>query len=93
MQFHYIVFFFEAGQSSVQAAAPPPQVTVPPIGPDELPPPYTPPVPGAALSINCKVCQAIVSIDGKQHQNVVKCNVCREATVSCRITKHLKCSD
>ncbi|KAH3850889.1 type 2 phosphatidylinositol 4,5-bisphosphate 4-phosphatase-like isoform X2 [Dreissena polymorpha] len=56
----------------------PQSVTVPPIGPDELPPPYTPP--GASLSINCKVCQNIVPIDGKQNQNVVKCNFCNEAT-------------
>ncbi|WAR18793.1 PP4P2-like protein [Mya arenaria] len=60
---------------------PPQQVTVPPIGPDELPPPYTPMgAPGSSLSINCKVCQNIVCIDGKQHQNVVKCDVCKEAT-------------
>ncbi|KAL4234658.1 phosphatidylinositol-4 [Mactra antiquata] len=66
-----------------QGYAPPyqnPQVTVPPIGPDELPPPYTPSATGGALSINCKVCQAIVSIEGKQNQNVVKCQACNEAT-------------
>lgn len=69
-----------SGQPPPQPSAlPTQQVIVPPIGPDELPPPYTP-VPGMPLSINCKVCQAIVNIDGKQNQNVVKCTFCREAT-------------
>lgn len=65
-----------------QPAPYPQQVVVAPIGPDELPPPYTPTAPGASLSINCKVCQAIVCIDGRQNQNVIKCHVCHEATVS-----------
>ena len=73
----------------VQPSAPQQQVvTVPPIGPDELPPPYTPMAPGSQLMINCKVCQAAVNIDGKQNQHVVKCNVCNEATVS---IDHLAC--
>ena len=68
-------------QQSAGGPAPyPQQVVVPPIGLDELPPPYTPP--GASLSINCKVCQNVVCIDGRQNQNVVKCNFCNEATVS-----------
>ncbi|XP_060566364.1 type 2 phosphatidylinositol 4,5-bisphosphate 4-phosphatase-like [Ruditapes philippinarum] len=71
---------YSNGQPPPQPSAlPTQQVIVPPIGPDELPPPYTP-VPGMPLSINCKVCQAIVNIDGKQNQNVVKCTFCREAT-------------
>ena len=56
-------------------------VTVPPIGPDELPPPYTPTAMGGMPMINCKVCQAMVNIEGKQNQHVVKCTVCNEATV------------
>ncbi|XP_013417175.1 type 1 phosphatidylinositol 4,5-bisphosphate 4-phosphatase [Lingula anatina] len=52
-------------------------VTVPPIGPDELPPPYSP---AGIPTINCKVCQAPVSIEGKLHQHVVKCGACNEAT-------------
>ena len=63
---------------------PPPQeqqVTVPPIGPDELPPPYTPTAAGGVLMINCKVCQAMVSLEGKTNQHVVKCHICNEATV------------
>ena len=57
-------------------------VTVPPIGPDELPPPYTPSSHGGGPLINCKVCQSLINIEGKTHQHVVKCNVCNEATVS-----------
>ena len=57
-------------------------VTVPPIGPDELPPPYTPSPQGGIPMINCKVCQSMINIEGKTHQHVVKCNVCNEATVS-----------
>ncbi len=57
-------------------------VTVPPIGPDELPPPYTPSPSGGIPMINCKVCQSMINIEGKTHQHVVKCTVCNEATVS-----------
>ncbi|KAL3860166.1 hypothetical protein ACJMK2_010324 [Sinanodonta woodiana] len=53
---------------------------VPPIGPDELPPPYTPTVQGGMPMINCKVCQALINIEGKTNQHVVKCTVCQEAT-------------
>lgn len=71
----------EATAGSAQPSAPAQQiVTVPPIGPDELPPPYTPTVGGPMPMINCKVCQAMVNIEGKQNQHVVKCNVCNEAT-------------
>ncbi|CAL1544829.1 unnamed protein product [Lymnaea stagnalis] len=51
-----------------------------PIGADELPPPYTPTAQGGIPMINCKVCQAIISLEGKQHLFVVKCSVCNEAT-------------
>ena len=57
-------------------------VTVPVIGADELPPPYTPSPTGGIPMINCKVCQSMINIEGKTHQHVVKCNVCNEATVS-----------
>ncbi len=57
-------------------------VTVPPIHPDELPPPYTPSPQGGVPMINCKVCQAMINIEGKTHQHVVKCGICNEATVS-----------
>lgn len=30
--------------------------------------------------INCRVCQAMINIEGKQHLHVVKCSVCQEAT-------------
>ncbi|KAH9515741.1 Type 2 phosphatidylinositol 4,5-bisphosphate 4-phosphatase [Bulinus truncatus] len=50
------------------------------VGADELPPPYTPTLQGGIPMINCKVCQAIISLEGKQHLFVVKCSVCSEAT-------------
>merc|ERR1712038_566832 len=55
-------------------------VTVPPIGPDELPPPYTPSPQRGIPMINCKVCQSMINIEGKTNQHVVKCSVCNEAT-------------
>jgi len=54
---------------------------VPPIGPDELPPPYSPTSPGSIPTINCKVCQSLINIEGKTNQHVIKCSVCNEATV------------
>ncbi|OWK04306.1 hypothetical protein Celaphus_00016444, partial [Cervus elaphus hippelaphus] len=51
----------------------------------ELPPPYTAivsPDAGGAPVINCRVCQSLISLDGKLHQHVVKCTVCSEATSS-----------
>lgn len=57
------------------------EVTVPPIGPDELPPPYSATSPGNIPTINCKVCQSLINIEGKTSQHVVKCSVCNEATV------------
>ncbi|XP_076448919.1 type 2 phosphatidylinositol 4,5-bisphosphate 4-phosphatase-like [Babylonia areolata] len=62
------------------AGSPGAEVTVPPIGPDELPPPYTPTPQGGIPMINCRVCQAMINIEGKQHLHVVKCSVCQEAT-------------
>lgn len=51
-----------------------------PIGTDELPPPYTPTAQGGIPVINCKVCQAVLNLEGKQHLHVIKCSVCNEAT-------------
>ena len=57
------------------------EVSVPPIAPDELPPPYSPTPQGGIPMINCRVCQALINIEGKLHLHVVKCSVCQEATV------------
>lgn len=51
-----------------------------PVGPDELPPPYTPSSNGVPM-VTCRVCQAMIDISGKVDQHVVKCNQCNEATV------------
>ncbi|XP_059158772.1 type 2 phosphatidylinositol 4,5-bisphosphate 4-phosphatase-like isoform X2 [Physella acuta] len=64
--------YLQQGQSNEAATLP--------VGTDELPPPYTPTAQGGIPMINCKVCQAIISLEGKQHQFVVKCSVCNEAT-------------
>lgn len=53
---------------------------VSPVGPDELPPPYTPSSNGVPM-VTCRVCQAMIDISGKVDQHVVKCNQCNEATV------------
>lgn len=53
--------------------------TVPPIGPDELPPPYQQ---AGMPMVTCRVCQAMIDISGKREQHVVKCLECNEATVS-----------
>ena len=50
------------------------------VGPDELPPPYTPSSSGVPM-VTCRVCQAMIDISGKVDQHVVKCNQCNEATV------------
>ncbi|MPC09989.1 Type 2 phosphatidylinositol 4,5-bisphosphate 4-phosphatase [Portunus trituberculatus] len=52
---------------------------VSPVGPDELPPPYTPSSSGVPM-VTCRVCQAMIDISGKVDQHVVKCNQCNEAT-------------
>lgn len=49
----------------------------------EAPPPYSPlgsPESGSASIISCRVCQSLISVEGKIHQHVVKCGVCNEAT-------------
>lgn len=61
-------------------ASDPNYVTCPPIGPDELPPPYSPSPQGGTLMVNCRVCSAMIDISGKKDQHVVKCNSCSEAT-------------
>lgn len=50
------------------------------IGQDEQPPPYSPAV--VTSHINCRVCQAQISLEGRQHLHVIKCSNCNEATVS-----------
>ena len=57
---------------------------VSPVGPDELPPPYTPSSSGVPM-VTCRVCQAMIDISGKVDQHVVKCNQCNEATVRVRV--------
>lgn len=63
---------------------------------EEEPPPYSaydsktnpPPYHGASLEtggtliphINCRVCDSVVSVEGKLHLHVIKCNRCGEAT-------------
>ena len=53
-------------------------ITVPPMSVNELPPPYTPQ--GGLPMINCKVCQALINIEGRTNQHVIKCTICNEAT-------------
>jgi len=48
----------------------------------ELPPPYVPSGATGISSINCKVCRAVINLEGKASQLVVKCCSCNEATVS-----------
>lgn len=62
---------------------------VSPVGPDELPPPYTPSSNGVPM-VTCRVCQAMIDISGKVDQHVVKCNQCNEATV-CGSVIYLSC--
>ncbi|KPP68818.1 hypothetical protein Z043_112469, partial [Scleropages formosus] len=42
--------------------------------------PLTSPESGSAPVISCRVCQSLISVEGKIHQHVVKCGVCNEAT-------------
>ncbi|XP_076370754.1 type 1 phosphatidylinositol 4,5-bisphosphate 4-phosphatase-like [Tachypleus tridentatus] len=56
------------------------QVTISPIGPDELPPPYTPSPQSGVPMVTCRVCKSMIDISGKKEQHVVKCNNCNEAT-------------
>ncbi|AWP03651.1 Hypothetical protein SMAX5B_007171 [Scophthalmus maximus] len=60
-----------------------PSPTQPSVLLGEDPPPYSPltsPESGSAPVINCRVCQSLISVEGKIHQHVVKCGVCNEAT-------------
>lgn len=62
-----------------------PSPTQPSVLLGEDPPPYSPltsPESGSAPVISCRVCQSLISVEGKIHQHVVKCGVCNEATVS-----------
>lgn len=61
-----------------------PSPTQPSVLLGEDPPPYSPltsPESGSAPVISCRVCQSLISVEGKIHQHVVKCGVCNEATV------------
>lgn len=79
--FLYSLFF----SSSPCAGFPPfPSPTQPSVLLGEDPPPYSPltsPESGSAPVISCRVCQSLISVEGKIHQHVVKCGVCNEATV------------
>ncbi|KAK4291235.1 hypothetical protein Pmani_035921 [Petrolisthes manimaculis] len=55
------------------------ETSVSAVGPDELPPPYTPSPSGVPM-VTCRVCQAMIDISGKVDQHVVKCVQCNEAT-------------
>uniref|UniRef100_A0A3B4BBM6 Phosphatidylinositol-4,5-bisphosphate 4-phosphatase n=1 Tax=Periophthalmus magnuspinnatus TaxID=409849 RepID=A0A3B4BBM6_9GOBI len=60
-----------------------PSPTAPSVLLGEDPPPYSPlasPESGSAPVISCRVCQNLISVEGKTHQHVVKCGVCNEAT-------------
>ncbi|XP_023670474.1 type I phosphatidylinositol 4,5-bisphosphate 4-phosphatase-A-like [Paramormyrops kingsleyae] len=55
----------------------------PPLLPQDDPPQYSPiasPESSNAPMISCRVCQSLISVEGKIHQHVVKCGVCNEAT-------------
>lgn len=81
-----------------------PSTTQPSVLLGEDPPPYSPltsPESGSAPVISCRVCQSLISVEGKLHQHVVKCGVCNEATVAnlfsvylpaCLFRLRLKCS-
>lgn len=68
-----------------------PSPTQPSVLLGEDPPPYSPltsPESGSAPVISCRVCQSLISVEGKIHQHVVKCGVCNEATVRSRTTPY-----
>ncbi|KAI3374659.1 hypothetical protein L3Q82_021236, partial [Scortum barcoo] len=69
--------------SKPQSFAPFPGPAQPSVLLGEDPPPYSPltsPESGSAPVISCRVCQSLISVEGKIHQHVVKCGVCNEAT-------------
>ncbi|XP_074645595.1 type 1 phosphatidylinositol 4,5-bisphosphate 4-phosphatase-like isoform X2 [Tubulanus polymorphus] len=70
---------YPSGVANPTAAGGQTVVSVPPIGPDELPPPYTPSQ-TQGQAVNCKICQTPIDITGKLRQHVVKCGNCNEAT-------------
>jgi len=71
------VFMFVA----VAAVSQHEDIVVHSVAADEMPPPYTPTGYGSIPMINCKVCQAMISLQGRMNQLVVKCSSCNEATV------------
>lgn len=68
------------GRSGTTSSSSSSSQLVRPLSSNELPLPYTPTPQGGIPMINCKVCQAMINIEGKLHQHVVKCSVCHEAT-------------
>ncbi|XP_054712062.1 type 1 phosphatidylinositol 4,5-bisphosphate 4-phosphatase-like isoform X2 [Uloborus diversus] len=66
-------------QSSEGVGREPTYVEVPPIGPDDLPPPYSPSPQGVPM-VSCKVCGFMIDITSRSDQHVVKCSSCNEAT-------------
>ncbi|CAH3031906.1 unnamed protein product [Pocillopora meandrina] len=63
-------------------ASPPPIIPgTPPPAYSEMPPPYAPPISmNTEPSVICRVCQQLIYIKGREHQRVVKCANCQEAT-------------
>ena len=55
------------GSSSASASASTTATTVSPIGPDELPPPYSS-VAGGVQMVSCRVCSNMIDISGKKDQ-------------------------
>jgi len=51
-------------------------------GAGEMPRPYIPTGASGVASVTCKVCRAMINLEGKASQLVVKCISCNEATVS-----------
>lgn len=80
-KFHTFFFFLDG---------PPPVPGTPPPAYSEMPPPYGAPFPmNTEPSVICRVCQQLIYIKGREHQRVVKCANCQEATVSIGlITQH-----
>lgn len=72
---HYFLLVFVVG-------APPQSPGTPPPAYSEMPPPYAPPMSmNTEPSVICRVCQQLIYIRGREHQRVVKCGNCQEATV------------
>ena len=74
--FHCFLFAFILGPPPLTPGTPPPAYS-------EMPPPYAPPMSmNTEPSVICRVCQQLIYIRGREHQRVVKCGNCQEATVS-----------